>query len=84
MNNVKNEMEMNTEDIKKKYPTVFTQKLGLFKHDRFQSELKKNVFPVFIKPRQLPYAMIDKVEQEIQRLVDEKIIQPMKSISSNG
>lgn len=42
-------------------------------------ELKEEAKPLFIVPRVVPYAMIDKIEHEIERLVEGKIIKPVRS-----
>ena len=39
--------------------------------------LKEDVKPVFCKARSLPYAMEAKVEQELQRLQNDGIIEPV-------
>lgn len=77
--NVSSEGNLNSDKLKSKFPTVFTDKLGLYKGGTFKLELKDDSQPVFMKPRVLPYAMIDKVEMEIQRLVDDDVIFPVKS-----
>lgn len=62
------------EDISKLFPSVFKDTLGCFKHKQFELYLKDDVVPIFCKPRVLPFALKDKVSEELDRLVKENIL----------
>lgn len=61
------------------YPSVFSDKLGLYNKRKFELHLKEGAQPIFFKPRPIPYAIRDKVDCEIDRLVREKILSPVES-----
>lgn len=79
INNVSSVSNWDEVRLREKFPTVLTDKLGRYKLGTFNLALKDNVNPVFAKPRVLPYAMITKVDAEIDRLVKADIIFPVKS-----
>ncbi|XP_015109328.1 uncharacterized protein K02A2.6-like [Diachasma alloeum] len=76
---VSNEGSIDVDNLKKDFPSVFTEKLGRFNGGTFKLELKADSKPIFVKPRVLPYAMMDKVEQELRRLVENYVIYPVES-----
>lgn len=53
--------------------------LGCYKPKTFKLYLKDNVKPVFCKPRLLPFTLKDKVSNEIDRLIDEKLLIPVET-----
>lgn len=61
------------------FPSVFSGKLGLLNKRKFELHLKDEAKPSYFKPRVVTYALKELVEQEINRLVDENIIQPVDS-----
>lgn len=60
------------------FPIIFSGKLGLFNKRKFELQLKDEAKPRYLKPRVVPYALKELVEQEINRLVDESIIQTVE------
>nr|XP_011312413.1 PREDICTED: uncharacterized protein LOC105272163 [Fopius arisanus] len=63
--------------LREMYPSVLTHKLGLYKYGKFALEWKDKVNLILVKPRVVPYAMIDKIEVEIERLVKDEVISPV-------
>ena len=65
-------------DIISQYPELFTEGLGSVTGHKGHIYVDKDAQPRFYKPRQIPYAMKDKVDKEIDRLLAEGIISPIK------
>lgn len=63
-------------ELYQKYPNVFTDKLGCYTGKPVKLELKDNAIQKFCKPRNVPFALKDKIEVEIDRLVREGILTP--------
>ena len=61
------------------FKEVFSDKLGKYTGGTFQLHLKADAKPIFRKPRPIPYAMREKVENEIKKLVDEGILEPIEN-----
>lgn len=57
-----------------KHSDVFKDGLGTYKGDPVAIHLKPNATPKFLKARPVAYAIKDKVEKEIDRLVDEGVL----------
>ncbi|KAJ8928835.1 hypothetical protein NQ314_018542 [Rhamnusium bicolor] len=54
IDNAKVNIEVNV--LIKKYPEVFSSRLGTFKHAKISLNLKDNAKPIFLKPRPIPLA----------------------------
>ncbi|XP_046753091.1 uncharacterized protein K02A2.6-like [Diprion similis] len=65
------------DEVMHEYSDVFTDKLGRYTKKKFKLELKENVTPVFCKPRPIPYALLPRVDKEIDRLVKDEILFPV-------
>ncbi|KAL1472790.1 hypothetical protein MTO96_039105 [Rhipicephalus appendiculatus] len=61
------------------YAKVFEDGLGTFKGATASLHVPSDAPPRFFKPRPLPYALTDGVTQEIQRLIRDSIIVPVKT-----
>ncbi|XP_031338139.1 uncharacterized protein K02A2.6-like [Photinus pyralis] len=59
------------------FPNVFAEGLGTLKHLKAKLLLKENTVPVFRKSRPLPFALKEKVNAELDRLVSEGILTPV-------
>ena len=59
----------------KKYEEVFKGELGTIKSFRAKLHVKKDAYPVFLKPRSVPFAMKQMIEKELQHLEAEGIIE---------
>lgn len=60
------------------YPKLFSDQLGCFKGVDVSLTLKPDAYPIFYKARPLPFALRDRVENELNRLVNLGILQPVK------
>ncbi|XP_044592420.1 uncharacterized protein K02A2.6-like isoform X2 [Cotesia glomerata] len=69
--------EINSEKIMEEFEVVFTDELGKYNKRKIKLELKDGAKPTCCKPRPLPYALKDKVENEIKRLVNKGILMPV-------
>jgi len=70
---------LSQQDIIQKYPSVFNEKLGCFKHKTFKLYLKENTIPVFCKPRVIPFSLKDSVSKELERLIKAELLVPVES-----
>ena len=68
----------NVSVFEKKFPVLFGPGLGCLKNEMFSIEVDASIPPKFCKARPVPYAMREKVSLELDRLLDEKIIIPVK------
>lgn len=59
------------------YPKVFSEELGCFNKFEIQLPLKPDAKPVFFKSRPVPFAIRDKVNNELDRLVTLGILKPV-------
>jgi hypothetical protein len=57
------------------FSDLFTEEIGVVPDFRVTLKLKPGVQPIFVKPRQVPYAMLDRVDKEIDRLEGAGIIE---------
>ncbi len=61
-----------------KHPGVFGGELGCVKNVTAKIYVDPEATPRFFRPRRVPYALREKVEQEIDRLVHKKILEPVE------
>lgn len=59
------------------YPNVFSDELGCFTIFEIKLPVKSDVKPVFFKSRPVPFAIRDKVNNELDRLVGLGILKPV-------
>ncbi|XP_024921034.1 uncharacterized protein K02A2.6-like [Cynoglossus semilaevis] len=67
-----------TEDILQQYSEVFRDELGTCKGMTVKLHIDPNATPRFYKPRVVPYAMKQKVEEELERLQALGVIEPVQ------
>ena len=60
-----------------RHPTVFEQSLGLVHGTTAKIHVDDGVQPKFFKARPVPYALLEKVDKELDHLVKEGVIQPV-------
>ena len=63
------------QELLSKYSEIFQEGLGKFTGHEAKLEIDPNATPRFCKARTVPYAMRAKVEEELQRLVDEGTVE---------
>ncbi|CAB0012174.1 unnamed protein product [Nesidiocoris tenuis] len=71
------EAPTNIEKLLSKYSMVFDESMGTFSKYRLSLKIAENAVPKFFKPRRLPIALREKVDNEIDRLVREGILEPV-------
>ena len=78
--NAKDEsVNLKVKTILKKYETVFDKEMGKLKDFKAHFTIRENYQPRFMKHRNVPYSLRDKVEQELARLEKEDILTAVKS-----
>ncbi|CAK1598324.1 unnamed protein product [Parnassius mnemosyne] len=72
----------NTENImlkfQQQYPEVFSDNLGAFNKYKVKLQLKPNSQPIFFKARPVAFSLKNKIDEEIDRLVDLGILKPVE------
>ena len=66
------------QELLSKYSNVFQEGLGDFKGYKAKINVDRNATPRFYKARTVPYAMREKVESELDRLVAEGTLEPVE------
>ena len=73
--------EADTDTVKAtldRHPKLFQEELGKLKGIQAKVHVDGDRVPVFFKPGPLPYATRRKVEEELQRLEQDQVIEPVK------
>ncbi|XP_062864462.1 uncharacterized protein K02A2.6-like [Trichomycterus rosablanca] len=70
--------EISLQKVLQKHADVFREELGTLKGTKAVVHVAANATPRFYRPRVVPYAMRVKLEREIDRLLKENIITPVK------
>ena len=63
----------------KKYEAVLQDKLGTFKGYHATLHLRENTTPRYFRPRVVPFALREAVERELDRLVKQEILEPVRT-----
>ncbi|XP_064470043.1 uncharacterized protein K02A2.6-like [Ornithodoros turicata] len=71
--------QASVDDVVKNFPDVFSGELGTFKGASASITVQAGARPMFFKPRLVPVALQDRVAEELQRLVRERILEPVRS-----
>ena len=74
VDNITVEAEKLKKDQKKLFPNVFLDKLGRCTKMEAKFKLQDNVTPVFKKKRNVPFASLQKIDKELDRLVNTGIL----------
>lgn len=70
-------VDLDYKDIVNKFPEVFTNKLGTYKFAKVSLNLKENAKPIYFKAHPVPLSYKALIEKELDRLVEEKVIEPI-------
>lgn len=62
-------------DFSKEFPELFTEGIGLAKDFTASLVLKPDAMPVFRKARPVPFALRERIESELDRLVSERVLE---------
>lgn len=65
------------EEIVSEFPNIFEEKIGCIPNIQISLNLRPNAKPVFTRERNIPYALRQRVEKELDTLEREKIITPV-------
>ena len=69
------EAEEKVKELKKKYKNVFSKELGTMKDIKAHLTLKENASPKFVKSRSVAFALKPKIEEELDKMVEEGILE---------
>ncbi|KAG6463039.1 hypothetical protein O3G_MSEX013623 [Manduca sexta] len=73
-----NETENLLQKLQSQFPDLFSNKLGSFNKYKIKLHLKPDSNPVFFKARPIAFALKDKINEEIDRLVQLGILKPVE------
>ncbi|XP_063907429.1 uncharacterized protein K02A2.6-like [Zophobas morio] len=65
------------DDIQTKFASIFREKIGCVPEFTVNLHLRKNIKPVFTRERDVPYALRERVDRELDSLEAEGIISPV-------
>ena len=71
------ESKTNLDDLLHEFGDIFSGELGVIKNEKAKIYLKRNSIPKFLKARPVPYALKNKAELEIERMVKNNILEPV-------
>lgn len=63
--------------LENQYPSIFSDKLGRFNKYKVSLQLKDNSKPVFIRARPIAFALREKIDKEIDRLLSLGVLVPV-------
>lgn len=63
-------------DLISEFPTVFSGRLGKFNKYNIELHLKENSKPIFFRARPVPFALREKIDKELDRLIQLGILKP--------
>ena len=72
-----NESKTNLDDLLHKFEDIFSSELGTMKNEKAKIYLKPNSIPKFLRACPVPYALKNKIELEIERMVKNNILEPV-------
>lgn len=67
------------ENQKTKYSDVFSDELGKLKDLKAKLILKENSSEKFVKARPVPYSLRDKIDKDLEKLVNQSVIENMNT-----
>ena len=67
----------NLDDLLHKFEDIFSGELGIMKNEKARIYLKPNSIRKFLKARPVPYALKNKIEFKIERMVKNNILEPV-------
>lgn len=71
----KNQSDILIKEIFSKYADIFKERIGKIPNVLCSLKLKENAKPTYIKPRSIPYALLDQVNDELDSLENQGIIE---------
>ncbi|KAJ8713190.1 hypothetical protein PYW08_008494 [Mythimna loreyi] len=76
--NFLNDTQTAIDRLQTQFPEVFSDKLGAFKNYKVKLQLSNDAKPIFFKARPIAFALRDKVDKELERLVNLGVLKPVK------
>ncbi|KRX51725.1 Uncharacterized protein T09_7692 [Trichinella sp. T9] len=64
-------------EVLRKYKFVFTEELGMYVGKPVSLDLDPNVTPICMKARKIPFALREKTDAELDRLVEQGVLEPV-------
>lgn len=64
--------------LQTQFPSVFSDELGTFKKYKIRLNLRQDAKPIFFKPRPIAFALRNKIDKELDRLVSIGILKPVE------
>ena len=71
--------EKELDKLLKKYEPLFRDELGLYKYEKVELEVESQIKPVFCKPRPVPFAFKEMLENELDELEKRGVISQVKN-----
>jgi hypothetical protein len=78
LNHLQIAARLKLEDVLKKHADVFKEELGKVTGMEVKIHMDPDAQPQFFRPRPVPLALRPKVERELERLVQDKVIKPVQ------
>ena len=66
-----------TVDYVQEFPKVFDRHIGKYRGPPVSFEFDKNTQPILMKARKVPFALKERIEKELERLVEEGVLEPV-------
>ena len=78
MHAIQNDSHLQLQQILENYQSVFCEELSELKGFNAQIFVDPTVAPIFCRAQSVPYSMRVKVEEELDRLVQDKVLEPVQ------
>ena len=78
LNHLRIAARLKLDDVLKKHADVFKEELGKVTGMEVKIHMDPDAQPQFFRPRPVPLALRPKVERELERLVQDKVIEPVQ------
>ena len=72
-------VEDKVRELHDEFSDVFEEGIGTYKGEKMKLDIKQDCRPKFVKSRPIPFALKDRVSGELDRLVEQGILTPVKS-----
>ncbi|KRX23258.1 Uncharacterized protein T07_6398 [Trichinella nelsoni] len=64
-------------EVLRKYQSVFTEELGMYVGKPVSLDLDPHVTPICMKARKVPFALREKIDAELDKLVEQRVLEPV-------
>jgi hypothetical protein len=73
-----NKVNSKLDELLDTHKEVFQEELGLFKGVKAKLHVRQDTKPKFCKPRSVPYALREPIEKELDRLVEQGVLEKVE------